>query len=350
MQRKIIHIDMDAFFASVEKLDNPAYRDIPIAVGGGEERGVVSAACYLARKYGVRSAMSGRMAKKLCPNITFTPVRYQRYKQISKQIHEIFHRFTDQVEPLALDEAYLDVTENKVNVSSAPLIALNIKELIKKELNLTASAGVSYNKFLAKLASDEDKPNGLFVIEEQDADEYIQNLPIHRFYGIGETTAHKLREIGVIKGKDLLPYSIEQLEAYFGKMGHFLYNIARGIDHRPVEANHIRKSIASETTFDEDIWNHQTLLDAIEQQVEELWSRVTRLRRVGKTVSIKLKFNDFTQITRAKTGLTYVKDMEEAKAIALELTEKLFPLEKPIRLVGVQLSNLNPEEFQLELF
>lgn len=350
MQRKIIHIDMDAFFASVEKLDHPEYRDIPIAVGGGEERGVVSAACYIARKYGVRSAMSGKMAKKLCPKITFTPVRYQRYKEISKQIHEIFHRFTDQIEPLALDEAYLDVTENKMNVDSAPLIALNIKELIKKELNLTASAGVSYNKFLAKLASDEDKPNGLFIIDEAQAPEYIQNLPIHRFYGIGETTAHKMREIGILKGKDLLSYSVDQLESYFGKMGHFLYNIARGIDQRPVEANHIRKSIASETTFDEDIWNHQTLLEALEQQVEELWNRVNQLRRVGKTVSIKLKFNDFTQITRSKTSLTYVKDIEEVKAIVVELTEKVLPLEKPIRLVGIQLSNLNPEEFQLELF
>ncbi len=348
--RKIIHIDMDAFFASVEKLDNPAFKNIPIAVGGSEERGVVSAACYIARKYGVRSAMSGKMAKKLCPKITFTPVRYARYSEISKQIHEIFHRFTDQIEPLALDEAYLDVTENKMNVDSAALIALNIKELIKKELNLTASAGVSYNKFLAKLASDEDKPNGLFIIEPEDAFAYISDLPINRFYGIGETTAHRMRELGIIKGKDLLSYSIQQLEAYFGKMGPFLYNIARGIDHRPVDANHIRKSIASETTFNEDIWEKQTLLNVFEHETEDLWKRVKQTHRVGKTLSIKIKFEDFTVITRAKTGLTYIKDLEEAKQIVLELVERQFPLDKAVRLVGVQLSNLNTDEFQLELF
>ena len=237
-----------------------------------------------------------------------------------------------------------------MGVESAALIALNIKELIKKELHLTASAGVSYNKFLAKLASDEDKPNGLFIIEHNEAQEYIQNLPINRFYGIGETTAAKMREIGIIKGKDLLPYSTEQLESYFGKMGVFLHRIARGIDERPVEANHVRKSIASETTFENDIWEKHALYTALENQVEDLWKRANQLRRVGKTVSIKLKFNDFTTITRAKTSLTFVKEKEELLQIVHELIDKLLPLNRPVRLVGVQLTNLNPEEFQLELF
>ncbi len=348
--RKIIHIDMDAFFASVEKLDNPELRDLPIAVGGGEERGVVAAACYIARKHGVRSAMSGKLAKTRCPNLIFLPVRYQRYKEISAKIHAIFSRFTDQIEPLALDEAYLDVTENKVNMASAAIIALNIKELIKKELNLTASAGVSYNKFLAKLASDEDKPNGLFIINEEDAAAYIYKLPIHRFYGIGETTANKMRELGIIYGKDLLRHDLHFLEQHFGKMGRFLYDIARGNDSRIVDASAVRKSIASETTFENDLWENTQIREALQQQINEVWIRTSKLRRISKTVSIKLKFNDFTVISRSKTSLIFLKEKQEVEEIAHELLEKLLPLSKPIRLIGVSLTNLNADEFQLELF
>lgn len=348
--RKIIHIDMDAFFASVEKLDNPDLLDKPIAVGGGEERGVVSAACYIARKYGVHSAMSGKMAKTRCPEIIFLPVRYQRYQEISRKIHEIFSRFTDQIEPLSLDEAYLDVTENKVNTESAAIIALNIKEIIKKELNLTASAGVSYNKFLAKLASDEDKPNGLFIINEEDASDYIQKLPINRFYGIGEATANRMRELEILYGRDLLKHSIDYLEHFFGKMGVFLYSIVRGIDNRPVDNTSIRKSIASETTFDIDIWDKKSVYEALEIQIDATWERAIKLGRLGKTVSIKMKYNDFTVVSRAKTSLVYLKSKNEIKEISFDLLQKLLPLDKPIRLIGFTITNLNPEEFQMELF
>ena len=228
--RKIIHVDMDAFYASVEQLDNPELKGLPVAVGGSAERGVIAAASYEARKFGVKSAMSSKIAAKMCPNLIFVRPNFKRYKEVSKHIHEIFHRYTDVIEPLALDEAYLDVTENKIGMPSATFIAQSIKTDIYNELNLVASAGVSYNKFLAKLASDQDKPNGLFVIQPGEGEDYMDQLPIERFFGVGKVTADKMRQMGIFKGKDLKQYSQEDLVKYFGKSGTFLYHVCRGVD------------------------------------------------------------------------------------------------------------------------
>ena len=336
---------MDAFYASVEQRDNPEFRGRPIAVGGSKERGVVAAASYEARKYGVKSAMPSVTAKRLCPNLIFVYPRFDVYKSVSNEIREIFLRYTDVIEPLSLDEAYLDVTENKMGLPSATLIAKSIKSAIAEELNLVASAGVSYNKFLAKIASDEDKPNGLFVITPAKAETFIETLPIRKFFGVGKVTAEKMNGYNIFFGKDLKPYSLEQLTNWFGKSGGYFYNIARGIDDRPVNSNRIRKSIGVERTFENDVTDRQKLREIISDLSKMAFERCGRSHKFGKTLTLKIKFNDFTQITRSKTNVTSILTLQEIEEMAQALLENEQRL-KPIRLMGVTLSNF-PEGHEI---
>jgi DNA polymerase-4 len=344
IQRKIIHIDMDAFFASVEQLDDASLRGKPIAVGGNADRGVIAAASYEARVFGVKSAMSSKIAAKRCPSLIFVRPRFERYKEISTQIQTIFRRYTDEIEPLSLDEAYLDVTFNKIRLSSATFIAQSIKNDIKNELGLVASAGVSYNKFLAKMASDQDKPDGLFVIQPKDALSFIDRLPIERFFGVGKVTAHKMRELGVTNGLELRNLSLEELQHHFGKSGSYFYQVCRGEDPRLVESHRERKSIAVETTFENDIFDVFTFRVEAEKIANKLWERYQRYGQWAKTVNIKLKFNDFTQITRSQT-LTQPIDREKLlKKSTAFLTEQVLPLHLPARLIGFQISNFVSDE------
>lgn len=342
---------MDAFYASVEELDFPELRGKPVAVGGNAERGVVAAANYEARKFGVRSAMSSRLAAKKCPNLIFVKPRFERYKEISKDIHEIFHRYTDQIEPLSLDEAFLDVTFNKMDIKSATFIAQAIKNDIKNELNLIASAGVSYNKFLAKTASDQDKPDGLFIIRPKDGIEFIDTLPIGRFYGVGKVTEETMRDLGISTGKDLRQMSLEFLTKIFGKSGLYFYQIARGIDHREVTPNRERKSIAVENTFDTDIFDSDEFREKSKEILQELWKRYGRKREdaakmigMGKTLNIKLKYLDFIQLTRSQTHRLPIGDYQTFEAIGFQLIEQVIPLSKPVRLIGFQISNFEVGE------
>jgi DNA polymerase-4 len=341
---------MDAFYASVEQRDNPELKGRPIVVGGSKERGVVAAASYEARKFGVKSAMPSVTAKRLCPSLIFIYPRFDAYKSVSTEIREIFHRYTDLIEPLSLDEAYLDVTENKIGLPSATLIAQSIKAAIADELNLVASAGVSYNKFLAKIASDEDKPNGLFVITPAKAEAFIDKLPIRKFFGVGKVTAEKMNAYGIFFGKDLKRYSLEQLTNWFGKSGGYFYNIARGIDERSVNANRIRKSIGVERTFESDVTDRLKLKEIATDLSKMAFDRCARSNKFGKSLTLKIKFNDFTQITRSKTNLTTVTTLQEIEALALTLLEHEQKL-KPIRLMGVTLSNFpeGNETIQLTL-
>lgn len=336
--RKIIHVDMDAFYASVEQLDFPELRGKPIAVGGNAERGVVAAASYEARQYGVKSAMSSKLAARKCPALIFVRPRFERYKEISRSIHEIFSRYTDLIEPLSLDEAFLDVTFNKVNLSSATFIAQSIRNDIRNELNLIASAGVSYNKFLAKMASDQDKPNGLFVIRPRDAIAFIDTLPIERFFGVGKVTADKMRELGITNGQELRTLSLEFLTSHFGKSGAYFYSIAQGIDNRSVESERERKSLGIENTFESDIADSSGFRQEAANMLEQLWKRYQRYGLIGKTLSIKLKYHDFVQVTRAHTKPNGLATFPVIEALGNQLVEQLLPLEKPVRLIGFQIS------------
>lgn len=347
--RKIIHVDMDAFYASVEQLDNPDLRGKPVAVGGNAERGVIAAASYEARKYGVKSAMSSKMAIRMCPDLIFVRPNFPRYKEISQQIHTIFRRYTDQIEPLALDEAFLDVTENKMGLNSATFIAQSIKNEIFTELNLIASAGVSYNKFLAKLASDQDKPNGLYVIKPEEAVHYMENLPIERFFGVGKVTADKMHQLQIFKGKDLMKYSVEELTALFGKIGTFLYSVCRGIDNREVHSNRERKSIGAESTFTNDIFDATNFRNFAGNCVDILWKRYKSYPKKGRTLTIKLKYNDFTQITRSATELLEIQSHQQLELIADKLIELVIPLDKPVRLIGFQISGFASENKDIQL-
>jgi DNA polymerase IV len=353
--RKIIHIDMDAFYASVEQLDNPELRGLPVAVGGTRERGVIAAASYEARKFGVKSAMNSRMAVQKCPNLIFVKPRFYRYKEISEQISEIFQRYTDKIEPLSLDEAFLDVSENKLRLDSATFIAQAIKNDIKNELKLVASAGVSFNKFLAKMASDEDKPDGLYVIEPHEALSYISRLKIERFFGVGKVTAEKMHELGIFSGKELRAFSKELLQRHFGKAGSYFYEIARGKDSREVQVDRERKSIAVENTFSTDIFSENEVYFEHKKIIESLWTRIQKNNLFGRTLSIKVKFSDFSIITRSFTQEQKIKDFEMLNTIASKLIEQILPLEKPARLLGLQVSNFydNKEQqewMQLEIF
>ncbi len=338
--RKIIHVDMDAFYASVEQLDNVELKGKPLAVGGGGERGVVSAASYEARKYGVRSAMSGVLARKNCPHLIFVPPRFSRYKEISKQIREIFHEYTDLVEPLSLDEAYLDVTKNKKGNPSATLIAKEIRQQIFEKVGLRASAGISYNKFIAKVASDINKPNGQKTISPEEAIQFLEELPVNKFYGVGKVTTAKMYNLGIFYGKDLKEKDVDFLTKNFGKSGAHYYNIVRGIQNSNVNPNRITKSVAAEHTFRTNLTSEIFMLEQLERIADELEQRLKKSKLAGKTVTLKIKYSDFSQQTRSKTVPFFVKE----KAILLETVKELLYQERmknSVRLLGISVTNLN---------
>ena len=341
--RKIIHVDMDAFYASVEQLDNPELKGKPVAVGGREKRGVVSAASYEARKFGVRSAMSGLQAKRNCPDIIFIKPRFDRYHEISKKIRKIFHDYTDLVEPLSLDEAYLDVTQNKKGNPSATLIAKEIRERIFIEVGLTASAGISINKFVAKVASDYNKPNGQKTVNPEDVLEFLEQLDIRKFFGIGKVTAEKMYQKGIFTGKDLKSKSADYLQENFGKSGRSYYYIVRGLHNAEVKPNRIRKSLAAERTFSENLSSEIFMLERLDHIAKEVSKRLTSSKVAGKTITLKIKYSDFTLQTRSKTLSYFISD----KTIILDTAKNLLYQEKlsnSVRLLGISLSNLNTEK------
>lgn len=347
-QRKIIHIDMDAFFASVEQLDNPELRGKPIAVGGSGDRGVVAAASYEARKYGVRSAMPSKTAKKRCPHLIFVRGRHDRYKEVSSQIMKIFFEFTDLVEPLSIDEAFLDVTHNKMNLPSATLIAREIKRRIKEETGLTASAGISVNKFLAKIASDYRKPDGLFVIPPKDVEAFVEDLMIDKFFGVGKVTADKMHQLGIFKGRDLKQRSLVDLTRLFGKNGSYYYQIARGIDDRPVNPNRIRKSVGTEHTFSENLRNKDEIRKDLKHTAEDLLKRLKKSGFRGKTLTLKVKYSSFEQITRSKTIMGEIGSIDQILSVTEELLDQV-ELKESVRLLGLSVSNQVDDSEPLQL-
>ena len=341
--RKIIHIDMDAFYASVEQHDNPELRGKPVAVGGSSQRGVVSAASYEARKFGVRSAMSSVMAKRNCPELIFVKTRFDRYREISGQIREIFHQYTDLVELLSLDEAYLDVTENKKGNPSATLIAKEIRQKIREKTGLNASAGISINKFIAKVASDINKPNGQKTVPPEEVLGFLEALDIRKFYGVGKVTAEKMYRLGIFTGKDMKEKSEEYLSQNFGKSGRHFYNVVRGIHHSEVKPHRTRKSLGAERTFNENISSEIFMLERLENIAEEIEKRLKKSDVAGKTVTLKIKYSDFTLQTRSKTIGYYIA----SKELILEIAKDLLYQEKmknSVRLLGISLSNLNTEK------
>ena len=342
--RKIIHVDMDAFYASVEQLDHPEWRGKPLAVGGSEIRGVIAAASYEARKYGVYSAMSSVLAVKKCPHLIFAKPRFDRYKEISLQIREIFYEYSDLVEPLSLDEAFLDVTENKVGLKSAILIARQIRAKIKEKTGLNASAGVSYNKFLAKTASDLNKPNGQAVILPEEAESFLEKLPIGKFFGIGKVTGEKMKSIGIHNGADLKQFSLQFLTKKFGKSGLHYFNIVRGIHLSEVQPHRLRKSISAENTFDADLIDVEDLKKALSEIARELNRRIEKSGIKGRTITLKIKFSDFTQQTRSRTVEQYLQESEILELGFILLEQEKLPL--AVRLLGLGLSNLNITEEQ----
>jgi DNA polymerase IV len=339
--RKIIHIDMDSFYASVEQRDFPSLRGKPVAVGGSRQRGVVAAASYEARVFGVRSAMSSRMAYQKCPDIIFVKPRFDVYKEVSRQIRRIFFEYTDLVEPLSLDEAYLDVTTNKKNMASAQAIAREIKRQIAEETGLTASAGISINKFIAKIASDYQKPNGLTVIPPRQAEAFVAQLPVDKFYGVGKVTAQKMHQLGIHTGKDLREWQEADLVKQFGKTGHFYYQIARGVDERLVEPNRIRKSIGSETTFDQDLAEEAAIGEALWVIARDVCRRMDAHATYGRTLTLKVKYADFQQITRSRTVSYLITTPDSMYAITERLREEV-DWSRPVRLLGLAVSSLDP--------
>ncbi|TWI01374.1 DNA polymerase-4 [Flavobacterium tiangeerense] len=341
--RKIIHVDMDAFYASVEQMDNPALRGKPIAVGGSEVRGVVSAASYEARKFGVKSAMSGIVAKKNCPDLIFVKPRFDRYKEISKQIQKIFYDYTDLVEPLSLDEAYLDVTHNKKGNPSATLLAQEIRARIFNEVGLTASAGISINKFVAKVASDYNKPNGQKTVNPDEVISFLEALPIRKFYGVGKVTTEKMYQLGIFTGIELRDKSVAFLEKHFGKMGNYFHDVVRGIHNSPVKSSRIAKSVAAEHTFDINLSSEIFMIEKLEMIASSLEKRLKRHNVSGKTVTLKIKYSDFTQQTRSKTLPYFIAD----KSLILEIVKELLyqeRLKNSVRLLGISMNNLNTDE------
>ena len=347
---------MDAFYASVEQMDNPELQGIPLAVGGGGERGVVAAASYEARKFGVRSAMSGVLARKNCPHLTFVKPRFTRYKEISTQIRAIFNQYTDLVEPLSLDEAYLDVTKNKKNFPSATILAQEIRQQIYNEVGLHASAGISINKFVAKIASDVNKPNGQKTVPPEEVLAFLEALDIKKFYGVGKVTASKMYNLGIFTGKDLKEKSSEFLTEHFKKSGKHYFDIVRGIHLGEVKPDRTRKSVAAEHTFNTNLTSEIYMLEKLEIIAEELSGRLLKPNISGKTITLKIKYSDFTIQTRSKTLPYFVKD----KSVLLEQAKDLLyqeEMHESVRLLGISLSNLNtntiekeePVEFQLKL-
>lgn len=341
--RKIIHVDMDAFYASVEQMDNPSLRGKPIAVGGSENRGVVAAASYEARKFGVRSAISGVLAKKNCPELIFVKPRFDRYKEISRKIQKIFLEYTDLVEPLSLDEAYLDVTINKKGNPSASLLAQEIRQRIFNEVGLTASAGISVNKFVAKIASDYNKPNGQKTVNPDEVVSFLEKLPIRKFYGVGKVTTEKMYQLGIFSGLELKSKSLEFLEKHFGKAGSFYYNVVRGIHNSEVKSDRITKSVAAEHTFDVNLSSEIFMIEKLDVIAVALEKRLKKHHVAGKTITLKIKYSDFTQQTRSKTLPYFISD----KALILEIVKELLYQERmkdSVRLLGISLSNLNTEQ------
>ncbi|MES2426069.1 MAG: DNA polymerase IV [Bacteroidota bacterium] len=346
--RKIIHIDMDAFYASVEQRDNPAYRGIPLVVGGLPQGrgGVVATASYEARKFGIRSAMSSKQALQLCPHATFVRPRFDAYKEASQKIRAIFSRYTDLIEPLSLDEAYLDVTHDKLNIGSAIAIAEQIKQAIKDELQLTASAGVSINKFVAKIASDINKPDGLKFIGPSAIEAFMEKLPVEKFHGVGKVTAEKMKGMGLFTGSDLKNLAEEELIKHFGKVGRFYYQIVRGVDDRPVQPHRETKSLAAEDTFPYDL----TTLEEMEHELDKIalvvYNRLRKNSLKGRTITLKIKYSDFKQITRNRSFTTPVVELEVISTTAKELLAATDPEEKKIRLLGISLSNFGELEIR----
>jgi DNA polymerase-4 len=341
--RKIIHVDMDAFYASVEQRDNPDLRGKPVAVGGVRERGVVAAASYEARKWGVRSAMPSVTARRKCPELIFVPPRFEVYRAVSNQIREIFAAYTPLIEPLSLDEAYLDVTENLKSMPTATEIAQNIRAEILATTGLTASAGISYNKFLAKMASDQNKPNGQFVITPKTGPAFVEALKIGKFHGIGPATEAKMNRLGIYTGLDLKAQTLPFLQHHFGVSGPYYYGLARAIDHRRVKPDRVRKSIGAENTFFEDIHSFEGAQARLNPIIDKVWRYVETHGTRARTVTLKVKFSDFHQITRSRTGTTLIDTRADIAAICHDLLTGVFPIMKGIRLLGVTLSSLDDD-------
>jgi DNA polymerase-4 len=358
-RRKIIHIDMDAFYASVEQRDNPELRGKPLVVGGLPEGrgGVVATASYEARKFGIRSAMSSKRALQLCPHAVFVRPRFAAYKEASQHIREIFSRYTDLIEPLSLDEAYLDVTHDKLNIGSAIDIAKEIKQAIKDELNLTASAGVSINKFVAKIASDMKKPDGLTFIGPSSIESFIENLPVDKFYGVGKVTAQKMKKLGLFTGADLKQLSLEQITGHFGKAGAFYFNIVRGIDDREVQPHRETKSMGAEDTFAYDLTTVEEMKAELEKIAKLVHQRLLKYQLKGRTITLKIKYSDFRQITRSQSYPDCLDDMQTILDTAKNLLLATDVENNRIRLLGITVSNFNIVEIkplgtpaQLKLF
>jgi DNA polymerase IV len=344
---------MDAFFASVEQLDNPELRGKPVAVGGSGERSVVAAASYEARKFGVKSAMSSVIAKRLCPDLIFVKHNFERYKEVSSSVFEIFKEYTDIIEPLSIDEAFLDVTDDKKKIGSATIIAKKIRIEIKRRTGLTASAGISTNKFLAKIASDINKPDGLFLIRPEEAEKFIEELPVEKFFGIGKVTAQKMHKLGIHKGSDLKRWDLVSLVRNFGKSGVFFHDIVRGIDDRPVEPDQERKSIGTELTYEKDLTTGFEIIAELYKLEKELMERLEHSESTGRTVTLKIKFSDFRQITRSRTLQNYIHDFETLHKEVTSIRKSIKLEGAKIRLLGVTISNLETddcEERQLYLF
>lgn len=342
--RKIIHIDMDAFYASVEQRDDPTLRGKPVAVGGTSQRGVVAAASYEARKFGVRSAMASSTARRRCPDLIFVKPRFETYRDVSHQIRDIFAEFTSLIEPLSLDEAYLDVTEDRPGLGSATAIAEAIRKRIRDETGLTASAGVSYNKFLAKLASDENKPDGLCVITPSKGLAYVATLPVARFHGVGPVTARRMATLGIVTGADLQDRDLDFLQRHFGKAGGYFHRAARGIDDRPVRPDHVRKSIGAERTFLNDMISPTELLAALDPIVDTVWTRIEAAGANGRTVTLKVKFSDFTISSRSRSSVVPVSNRLQFAATGTELLTAMFPVPLGVRLLGLSLSGMVEDE------
>jgi len=337
--RKIIHVDMDAFFASVEQRDNPDLRGRPVAVGHAAARGVVAAASYEARTFGVRSALPSVTALRRCPALVFVPPRFDVYQEVSRQIHAVFARYTDLIQPLSLDEAYLDVTANKSGIATAWLTAKSIRAAILEETGLTASAGISYNKFLAKLASDHRKPNGQFAVTPDMGAEWVATLPVSRFHGVGPVTAEKMKRLGIETGADLRAKSREFLDRHFGSSAEWYYAIARGEDYRPVNPNRVRKSSGSETTFERDLTDPAEIEAGVLRMVDDVWRWCETRSRFGRTVTVKIKYGDFKQITRRRSQAEVVATLDNFQNLVRDLIRSVLPPTKGIRLVGVTVSN-----------
>ncbi len=338
--RKIIHIDMDSFFASVEQRDDPSLKGRPVAVGGDSVRGVVAAASYEARRFGVRSAMPMRQAMDRCRELVVVRPRFDVYRAVSRQIHEVFAEHTDLIEPLSLDEAYLDVTVNRKGMATATEVAEAIRAAIRSRTGLTASAGVSGNKFLAKLGSGMNKPDGMTVIRPDRGADFVADLEVGRFHGIGPATAARMERLGIRTGRDLRRQTVEFMTETFGKSGTYYRDIAWGIDERPVVPDRERKSYGSENTFERDLSSREDIVRELDDIIERVWSDRERIRRDGRTVTLKVKYRDFEQITRSRSEKTIICERDEIRRIVLDLLDSIMPLVKPLRLVGVSMSNL----------